>query len=156
MYEFLQKLPFWFRSCLFVILLGILCIELQRQDFYHSDTSSTSLFGSSNSGFSMSASGGVQNLTHAISERVSRIMSDTEVQKTLERISKDRPLYNQDGAVFENREKKLPIQKDRSYYHEWTIRTPDSVDRGTRRIIEGKSGDLYFTDDHYLSFVQIR
>jgi guanyl-specific ribonuclease Sa len=96
-----------------------------------------------------------ERLTRTVSDRVTQIISDKEVQKTLERISKERPLYHQDGAVFQNREKRLPIKKDRSYYHEWTIRTPDSIDRWTRRIIEGKNGELYFTDDHYNSFVAI-
>lgn len=66
------------------------------------------------------------------------ILGDTEVQKTMERIQKDEAKYNKDGAVFVNKEKHLPIQKDRSYYSEWTVRTPGESTRGARRIIEGK------------------
>ncbi len=57
------------------------------------------------------------------------ILTDTEVQKTLDRIEKDKPLYNQDGAIFQNRENRLPIENDRTYYSEWTVKTPGSVDR---------------------------
>lgn len=88
--------------------------------------------------------------------RVQRILDDREVQKTLIRIQKDDPLYNKDGAIFMNREKLLPVQKDKNYYSEWTVKTPGESDRGARRIIEGRSWELYFTDDHYTSFTRIR
>lgn len=83
-------------------------------------------------------------------------MRDTEVQNTITRIQKSEEKYIKDGAFFTNKEKILPVKRDRSYYHEWTVKTPGSRDRGARRIIEGKWGELYFTDDHYESFTQIR
>jgi ribonuclease T1 len=61
---------------------------------------------------------------------------------------------NRDGIVFENREKRLPA-KSASYYHEYTVRTPGADDRGARRLIYGQSRELYYTDDHYVSFVQV-
>lgn len=91
-----------------------------------------------------------------VQSRVQRILDDREVQKTLTRIQKDDPLYNKDGAIFMNREKLLPVQKDKNYYSEWTVKTPGESDRGARRIIEGKWWELYFTDDHYTSFTRIR
>lgn len=63
-------------------------------------------------------------LIEATKERVNAILSDEEVQKTIERIEKDEGKYNKDGAVFMNREKILPVQSDREYYSEWTIKTP--------------------------------
>ncbi len=59
--------------------------------------------------------------------------------------------YSQDGVVFENREKLLPKEAS-GYYHEYTVPTPGSSDRGARRIITGKDGERYYTDDHYDSF----
>jgi ribonuclease T1 len=62
--------------------------------------------------------------------------------------------YRQDGVVFSNREGLLP-QESNGYYHEYTVKTPGSSDRGARRIITGKGGELYYTDDHYASFKRI-
>jgi ribonuclease T1 len=59
---------------------------------------------------------------------------------------------NRDGAVFENREKLLPAEPA-SYYHEYTVTTPGGDDRGARRLIYGKQHELYYTEDHYASFV---
>ena len=62
--------------------------------------------------------------------------------------------YKQDNAVFSNREGLLP-QKPSGYYHEYTVKTPGSSDRGACRIVTGKGGELYYTDDHYASFKRI-
>lgn len=62
--------------------------------------------------------------------------------------------YDQDGAVFQNREGLLPDQAS-SYYREYTVETPGSDDRGARRIVAGADGDRYWTDDHYDSFSRI-
>ncbi len=59
--------------------------------------------------------------------------------------------YDQDGVVFQNRERILPRKAD-GYYHEYTVETPGSPDRGARRIIAGQAGERYYTDDHYASF----
>jgi len=59
--------------------------------------------------------------------------------------------FEQDGGVFQNRERLLPLQAT-GYYHEYTVITPGSPDRGARRIIVGECGDRWYTDDHYDSF----
>jgi ribonuclease T1 len=59
--------------------------------------------------------------------------------------------YEQDGAVFGNRERLLPPQPA-GWYREYTVATPGSDDRGARRIVAGSDGTLYWTDDHYASF----
>jgi ribonuclease T1 len=61
---------------------------------------------------------------------------------------------NRDGVVFENREKRLPA-KPGSYYREYTVPTPGSNDRGARRLVHGQERELYYTDDHYVSFVLV-
>ena len=63
--------------------------------------------------------------------------------------------HAQDGRSFGNRERLLP-QRARGYYREYTVPTPGARDRGPRRIVAGKGGELYFTADHYLSFQRIR
>ncbi len=75
---------------------------------------------------------------------------------TLDLIAEGGPYpYHADGSVFENREGLLPPQR-RGYYHEFTVRTPGSDDRGARRIVSGSSGEYYYTEDHYQSFRRIR
>ena len=65
------------------------------------------------------------------------------------------PYPRNDGVVFENREGHLPKEPS-SYYHEYTVVTPGTQDRGPRRIITGSQGEKYFTADHYDSFQRIR
>lgn len=62
--------------------------------------------------------------------------------------------YRQDGVTFENRENLLPRQPS-GYYREYTVDTPGSPDRGPRRLVRGKAGELYYTDDHYASFKRV-
>jgi ribonuclease T1 len=75
-----------------------------------------------------------------------------EARRTITLIDQGGPFpYAKDGVVFGNYEKLLPQQK-RGYYHEYTVRTPGSRDRGARRIVTGQDGEIYYTDDHYKSF----
>jgi ribonuclease T1 len=62
--------------------------------------------------------------------------------------------YTRDGAVFGNLERRLP-RRDRDYYREYTVPTPGESDRGARRIVAGEGGELYYTADHYGSFVRV-
>ncbi|RKE18996.1 ribonuclease [Streptomyces sp. TLI_171] len=74
---------------------------------------------------------------------------------TLGLIAKGGPYpYRSDGIVFENRESRLPRQNN-GYYHEFTVVTPGSDDRGTRRVVTGVAGEQYWTADHYASFQEI-
>jgi ribonuclease T1 len=78
-----------------------------------------------------------------------------EARGTLDLIARGGPFpYRQDGQIFQNRERLLP-DKPRGYYHEYTVETPGSDDRGARRIITGEEGELYYTEDHYSSFMVI-
>lgn len=68
--------------------------------------------------------------------------------------------YARDGVAFQNREGVLP-RRSRGNYHEYTVRTPGSSDRGARRIVCAESvqqrvPECYYTGDHYASFQRIR
>ncbi len=63
--------------------------------------------------------------------------------------------YRKDGVTFENREQRLAAHP-RGYWHEYTVPTPGSDDRGARRLIAGPDGELFYTDDHYRTFLRIR
>lgn len=77
----------------------------------------------------------------------------SQAHDTLDLIEKGGPYpFPQDGTVFQNREGVLPSQSS-GYYHEYTVITPGSDDRGARRIVTGKQTDEdYYTADHYASF----
>jgi ribonuclease T1 len=78
-----------------------------------------------------------------------------EARDTLALIDKGGPFpFDRDGIVFGNFEKRLPI-KERGYYNEYTVKTPGVKHRGARRIVTGKDGDRYYSDDHYKTFKRI-
>ena len=62
--------------------------------------------------------------------------------------------YEQDGTTFGNREGLLP-DRERGWYREYTVPTPGEDDRGARRLVTGGERELYYTDDHYGSFVAV-
>ncbi|MEX0958685.1 MAG: ribonuclease domain-containing protein [Burkholderiales bacterium] len=79
-----------------------------------------------------------------------------EAEDTLASIRKGGPFpYSRDGTTFFNREGRLPAA-ERGYYREYTVPTPGERTRGARRIVAGRGGELYYTDDHYRSFRRIR
>ena len=79
-----------------------------------------------------------------------------EARRTLAAIRQGGPFeYDRDGVVFGNFERLLPPQ-ERGYYREYTVPTPGVRHRGARRIVAGRGGELYYTDDHYRSFRRIR
>jgi ribonuclease T1 len=78
-----------------------------------------------------------------------------EAIETVALIRKGGPFpHQQDGVVFGNREKLLPA-RERGWYREYTVRTPGERTRGARRIVAGRDGTLYYSDDHYQSFRRI-
>jgi ribonuclease T1 len=79
-----------------------------------------------------------------------------EARQTIALIREGGPYpYKKDGVIFGNVERRLPLH-ERGYYREFTVPTPGSRDRGARRVILGKTGELYYTDDHYRTFRQVR
>lgn len=74
-----------------------------------------------------------------------------EAQETLALIRRGGPFpYSRDGAIFANREGRLPFSA-RDTYREYTVKTPRSRDRGARRIIAGKD-KFWYTENHYRTF----
>ena len=78
-----------------------------------------------------------------------------EAQTTLDLIAAGGPFpYDQDGSTYQNRERLLPA-RPAGTYHEYTVETPGSPDRGARRIVTASTGEAYWTADHYASFARI-
>lgn len=75
-----------------------------------------------------------------------------EARETLRLIDDGGPFpYRKDGSTFGNFERLLP-ERERGYYREYTVPTPGERDRGARRIVTGREGEVYYTDDHYETF----
>ena len=64
-------------------------------------------------------------------------------------------LFRSDGSVFANRELRLP-PRHRGYYREYTVAPAGAHERGAQRIVAGRDGELYYSRDHYRSFLRIR
>lgn len=86
-------------------------------------------------------------------------LSDLPVQarRTVALIDAGGPFpYGKDGATFNNFEGELPT-KPRGYYREYTVPTPGENDRGARRMVTGdRDRELFYTADHYASFVRVQ
>src|SRR5262245_36108384 len=77
------------------------------------------------------------------------------IQDTLALLEAAGPFpYRKDGSEFSNREGRLPRQ-GQGYYREYTVATAGSPDRGARRIVSGRAGEIYYTRDHYQTFIRL-
>ena len=79
-----------------------------------------------------------------------------EARQTVALVDRGGPFpYAQDGATFANREGRLPSHP-RGWYREYTVVTPGEDDRGPRRVVTGDDDRLvFYTADHYGSFVRV-
>jgi guanyl-specific ribonuclease Sa len=59
--------------------------------------------------------------------------------------------HRNDGALFENRERRLP-KRGPGHYREYVHPTPDLGGAGPQRIVVGRDGAWYYTPDHYRTF----
>ncbi len=81
---------------------------------------------------------------------------DIDLKPVLDRIAAGRKdPHPNDGSTFTNRERRLPIMSDAKYYTEYVVRTPNMRDVGPQRLIIGKGAELYYTPDHYVTFVKL-
>jgi guanyl-specific ribonuclease Sa len=82
--------------------------------------------------------------------------SVSRVEQALQDIASGTQRYPRDGITFHNREGRLPPQPQ-GYYKEYTVPPPPGVrNRGAERLVTGNAGDVYYTPDHYGTFVRIR
>jgi ribonuclease T1 len=78
------------------------------------------------------------------------------VQQALDDRANGNRRYSRDGIRFQNREGRLP-NRPSNYYKEYTVQPQAGVtDRGTERLVIGQGGEVYYTPDHYVTFVRIR
>jgi RHS repeat-associated protein len=78
------------------------------------------------------------------------------VSRALTRIGQGAKMYSRDGIPFQNREGLLPGQAP-GYYTEYTVEpAAGGAGRGAERLVLGKGGEVYYTPNHYGSFVRIQ
>lgn len=85
-----------------------------------------------------------------------------DLRPTLHRIETGgrSPVGRNDGAVFQNRpvagrtEPELPVQPQ-GYYTEYVHPTPGVSGPGPQRIVTGAGGEIYYTPDHYSTFIRL-
>ena len=81
---------------------------------------------------------------------------DVDLKPTLDRIAKGvSDSHRNDGSTFGNFERKLP-NKPRGYYTEYVLRTPSLSGVGPQRIIMGRNDEVYYTPDHYVTFIRVK
>ncbi|WP_244127440.1 ribonuclease domain-containing protein [Burkholderia gladioli] len=96
-----------------------------------------------------------------VDQRTGTVYQGTvDLQPTLDRIaSGGAPLSKNDGTVFQNRPvngvQLLPVEPN-GYYTEYVVPTPSINGPGPQRIVTGKSGEIYYTPDHYQSFIPVK
>ena len=79
-----------------------------------------------------------------------------DIQPTLTRISKGIKFpHINDGSIFKNVEGLLP-KKPVGYYKEFVHPIHGVEGVGAMRIVTGKNGEMFFTPDHYKTFIPIR
>jgi ribonuclease T1 len=144
------------RPLLALLLLGVLLAGGYLLSALRTDDSSR---GGSGPAATASAdrSGSVASPSHGADGLPTVRSSDLPVQaqQVLRLIDAGGPFpYPQDGTVFGNVERLLPVHL-RGWYREYTVPTPGSPDRGARRIVAGQDGARYYTADHYDSFARI-
>lgn len=79
-----------------------------------------------------------------------------DLGKTLERIERGESLpHRNDGTFFRNREGLLPSKPD-NYYKEYVHPYEGQRFPGPHRVIVGSDGEIYYTPDHYQTFIKIK
>ncbi|MFL5800699.1 MAG: polymorphic toxin-type HINT domain-containing protein [Roseiflexaceae bacterium] len=94
----------------------------------------------------------------SIEDRAGNVVAEgtTDLKPTLDRIDSGGSYpHVRDGTTFGNREGLLPTQP-RGYYTEYVHPTPGLNGPGPQRIVTGGAGEIYYTPDHYRSFIKVQ
>ncbi|WP_413815476.1 ribonuclease domain-containing protein [Desulfobotulus sp.] len=97
-----------------------------------------------------------------VDRRTGNVLEGTvDLKPTLDRISQGRSFpHRNDGSIFQNRPLRgqttpqLPA-KSQGYYTEYVHPTPGVSGPGPQRIVTGQGGEIYYTPDHYTTFIKV-
>ncbi len=148
----------------FVVLIGIalLLLAIKRPAAQVERTSTSSSASVSQDGFGQPHIGAVKGQMPILKD-VSVIdfgrtvyRGDMDLNPTIDRIRRGEKLdHRNDGSYFGNRERQLPKVGDREYYREFVHKMKGFSFPGPQRIIIGKEGTVWYTGDHYASFIKV-
>lgn len=83
-------------------------------------------------------------------------IDSVDIKPTLDRIAAGKSnRHPNDGSVFHNRSRSLPI-KPSGYYREYVVPTQGVSGPGPQRLVIGKEGEVYYTPDHYNTFILMK
>lgn len=84
------------------------------------------------------------------------LQGTVDLKPTLDRISAGKSFpHRNDGSVFGNKEGLLPSQPA-GYYREYVHPTPGVSGPGPQRVVTGQGGEIFYTPNHYGSFIQVK
>jgi hypothetical protein len=91
-----------------------------------------------------------------VDRRTGKVFEGTvDLKPTLDRIRQGvRDPHRNDGEIFMNDRGLLPA-KPNGYYREFVHRTPGIDHVGPQRVVIGRGGEVYYTPDHYDSFIPV-
>jgi len=85
-----------------------------------------------------------------------RLTGTVNLEGTFNRINSGSKFpHKNDGSIFRNDKSALPA-KDFGYYTEYVHPTPGVSGPGVQRVVIGRSGEVYYTPDHYNSFIRLK
>jgi guanyl-specific ribonuclease Sa len=76
------------------------------------------------------------------------------IETTYKNVEDGNLTYSKDGTVWNNKDGNLPLEKP-GFYKEYTVDNSGTSGRGVERLVIGENGDVYYTADHYATFVKI-
>jgi hypothetical protein len=75
---------------------------------------------------------------------------------TLDRIARgEHDPHPRDGTIHKNHEGRLPMRQV-GHYTEYVHRTPGMTSVGPERVIIGADGEVFYTPDHYKTFIPVK
>jgi len=97
-----------------------------------------------------------KGVTQLSTRFVSTSKGVADLQPTLNRIASGGKFpHRNDGSIFKNFEGLLPKQ-NAGFYREFFHPTSGITGPGPMRIVTGQNGGMWFTPDHYKTFIPIR
>lgn len=98
--------------------------------------------------------GGVTVENNRTGERIA--LGTVDLKPTLARIAAgEKNPHRNDGSVYRNFNGKLPKKKT-GYYREYVVPTPGISGPGPQRVVLGEEGEVYYTSDHYETFIRVK
>ncbi|MCC8180618.1 MAG: ribonuclease [Planctomycetes bacterium] len=82
-------------------------------------------------------------------------LGTVDLRPTLRRIEAgERNPHRNDGSVYRNLSKQLP-ERRLGHYREFVVPTPGINGPGPQRLVMGLDGEIFYTPDHYETFIQL-